>query len=516
MENNGIKKQRESYFEIKNIEKEYPGVQALDGVSLEVNKNDIIGFAGENGAGKSTLLKIIAGVEPPHSGEMYRNGKLYKPRNFREANLLGVSMVFQEQNLVPNLTVYENLFLSHESNFQQKGFLNRKKMIASAEKHLANFGLDIDPKKEIIKYSFHERQMLEIIRAFVVSEMYNIDTPLILLDEPTAGLQEKERDLLLEKIQNFAERSTIIFVSHRLSELIETCNRITVLKDGKVVSEVDPKTTTEEEIHPMMVGRLLKGDTYNVQEQRELDQEQSDIVLDVSDLGSKNEYESVNLTLKRGEILGIGGLLGSGKKEVGEILYGIGEYDHGKITINDEDVEKPNIRKMIDAKIGYVPSDRKELGIIGTLSVKWNLVLPTLKEISSNRVFVDKKKEKKLVKDGIQKFKIKAHENDFCYALSGGNQQKIVLTKWIMKDLDVLILNNPTRGIDVGAKEEIYMFLREAAKNDLAIILITDDLPELIGLSNLIIIMKDGQIVSKFDAGKDNKPSEEELVQHMV
>jgi ribose transport system ATP-binding protein len=505
------------YFEVKGIQQKYPGIHALKGIDLKINRNDIIGFAGENGAGKSTLLRIISGVEKPYKGEMKSYGSKYSPLSFREANLLGVSMVFQEQNLVPDLSVYENLFLSHEERFQKSGILNRRRMINTAAKYLAKFELELDPKMELLNCSFHEKQMLEIIRAFAIADIYHIETPLILLDEPTAGLPERERELLLNNIKSFTSRATFIFVSHRLSELMSTCNRIVVLKDGEFVGEVDPNKTTEKDIHPMMVGRTLSGDTYDVEHQKPLqDIELEDSVLQVSGLSSKNEYDSVDIKLRPGEILGVGGLLGSGKKALGEILFGVGEHDEGQITVNGKVVEKPNIRKMIQNKIGYVPSERKDLGIIDTMDVTQNLSLPNLKELNKKFIFLDKRKENSIVEKGIKQFRIKAKKDDLCYSLSGGNQQKIVLTKWMIKDLNILILNNPTRGIDIGAKEEIYTFIREAAKRKLAILLITDDLLELIGLSNRIIIMKDGVIASEFVAEKGQKPSEEELVRHMV
>ncbi len=504
-------------FEIKDIQQKYPGVHALKGINLTINKNDIIGFAGENGAGKSTLLKIISGVEKPAEGEMFSYGKSYKPESFREANILGVSMVFQEQNLVPDLTVYENLFLSHEEKFEKRGILNRRKMISKAQEYLKNFELKIDPKQEVKTCSFHERQMLEIIRAFAISEIYHIDTPLILLDEPTSGLPEKERALLLEKIKYFSGKACFIFVSHRLSELMTTCNRIVVLKDGELIGEVNPETTTEDSIHPMMVGRVLSGDTYNTHTQKSLEEIKNEkTVLEIEALSSQEEYESVSIKLRAGEILGIGGLLGSGKKELGEILFGIGKYDTGQIKINNKPIEKPNIRRMIHNHIGYVPSERKNFGIIDTLNVRHNLSLPNLKALRGKIALLNKQKEKTMVQNSISKFRIKAKAEDLCYSLSGGNQQKIVLSKWLAKDLDVLILNNPTRGIDIGAKEEIYTFIREAANKKMAIILITDDLLELIGLSNRIIIMKDGRIESEFEAEKDRKPSEEVIVKYMV
>ncbi len=504
------------YFETKAIDKKYPGVHAVNTLSLTIRSGEILGLAGENGAGKSTLLKIIAGVEQPNSGSMFLKGKEFRPHSFRQANMLGVSMVFQEQNLIPNLRVYENMFLSHEERFQRYGVLNRKAMISLAEKYLKTFELDLDPGKPVGEYSFHQRQMLEIIRAFAVSDMYGVSTPLILLDEPTAALPDEERKLLIEKIRIYARKSVIVFVSHRLSELMDLCDRIAVLRDGQLVGEVLPSTSTEKDIHKLMVGRELSVDLYHVEEQRER-KEKDETVLSASKLSVKGEYEGVDLEVHKGEILGIGGLLGSGKKALGESLFGIGKTDTGTVVVNGTKVVHLNISKMIKQRVGYVPEERKQYGVIYPFSVRWNISLASLQGLTSGPFhLMSRRKERLLVDRAITHFEIKARSTDPAYALSGGNQQKVVLAKWMVKNLDILILDNPTRGIDVGAKEDVYRFIREMALDGLAVILITDDLLELIGLSNRIIIMKDGVIAAVVDAESANKPSEEELVGYMV
>ncbi|MCD6359018.1 MAG: sugar ABC transporter ATP-binding protein [Dehalococcoidia bacterium] len=516
MNHSEVPVERNIYFETRGIDKQYPGVHAVDAFSLAIKKGEILGLAGENGAGKSTLLKIIAGVEHPDSGVMLLKGKEFRPRSFRHANMLGVSMVFQEQNLVPNLRVYENMFLSHEEHFQRYGVLNRKALIARAKEYLETFELDINPNRPLSRYSFHQRQMLEIIRAFVISDMYGVETPLILLDEPTAALPDEERELLIEKIRVYAQKAVIVFVSHRLSELTDLCTRIAVLRDGELVGEVTPSTSTEKDIHKLMVGRELSADLYRVEEQGKRDETQ-EAVLNVEGLSVKGEYEEVNLEVYKGEIVGIGGLLGSGKKELGESLFGIGKTNNGTITINGIRITHPTVGRMIRHRVGYVPAERKQHGVIYLLPVGWNISITSLRDLVSKPFhLLSKKKEDSLIDEAIARFGIKARKTDPCYSLSGGNQQKVVLAKWMVKNLDILILDNPTRGIDVGAKEEIYTFIREMARAGLAIVLITDDLLELIGLSNRIIIMKDGAILAVRDAASDNKPSEEELVKHMV
>ena len=505
-----------AYFETRSLDKKYPGVHALDSLSLKVRKNEILGLAGENGAGKSTLLKIISGVEAPDSGQMFLDGKEYRPYNFRQANILGVSMVFQEQNLISNLRVYENMFLSHEERFRRLGFLNRKLMITQTQKYLDSFELKIDASRQLSNYSFHERQMLEIVRAFIISDMYGVGTPVVLLDEPTAALPDEEREILIEKIRVYSERAVAVFVSHRLSELTDLCDRIAVLRDGKLVGEVIPSSSTETDIHTLMVGRTLSKDLYRVHEQRE-DTLKEDVVLDVKDLSVRGEFEGVTFTLGKGEILGVGGLLGSGKTELGETIFGIGKVDSGQITINGSAVKKPTISKMMQHKVGYVPAERKEHGLIYLLPVGWNMSLPSLNRVSHGPLGVlNEKKERALIDGAMERFAVKAKPADTCYSLSGGNQQKVVVAKWMVKNLDILILDNPTRGIDVGAKEEIYEFIREIANKGVSILLITDDLLELIGLSNRIMIMKDGVVSMVMGAASEDKPSEEELVKHMV
>ncbi|MFW6122129.1 MAG: ATP-binding cassette domain-containing protein, partial [Petrotogales bacterium] len=287
------------------------------------------------------------------------------------------------------------------------------------------------------------------------------------------------------------------------------------LKDGKMVGEVNPECCEEKDIHPLMVGRTLSSDTYRIHEQREMTGKEKS-VLKARDLSKQGICKSVSVEVKEGEILGIGGLIGSGKKVLGEILFGIKKRDKGEIIVDGHPVKKLNIQNMTKLSVGYVPAERKDFGIINLATVGENITITRLDEFSNSLGILDFKKENKLIEEGIEKFRIKAKKGDVCYSLNGGNQQKIVLTKWIMKNLDLLILDNPTRGIDVGAKEEIYAFIREAAKNNLAIILISDDLLELIGLSNRIAVMKDGKVLQIVDAGKNKKPTEKELVKDMV
>ncbi len=502
-------------FEAKNIVKSFPGILALDNVDIHLREKEIIGIAGENGAGKSTLLKIIAGIFRQDSGEMFLRSVKYSPNNYREASSLGVSMVFQEQALVPSIYVYENLFLSHENKFTVCGFLDKRRMIAEARSAIDGLNLDIDPTKLTWNYSFNERQMIEICKAFTVSKLLGIKMPIILLDEPTSGLSDQKIEILFNKIREYSDMASFMFISHRLSELMELCDRIYILKDGRSINVIDPRQSTETNLHEFMVGR--KKDSFFYKEDLQL-QNVGSRLLEVNDLSKERCFSNVSFDLSEREILGIGGVVGCGKHRLALCLAGLEGFNQGRIKVSGKSIKKPTLKKMMRFGLGYVPSDRKTEGIIGYLPVTWNLTLPSISNIKLWKFpLLNLKKEKELTRDYISKFSIKvARLNSLCFSLSGGNQQKVLLAKWVVKKLKVLILDNPTRGIDVGAKEEIYTILRDLTKNGLSVVLITDDLLELIGLSNRIIIMKDGIVTKECASIPDNKPSEKELVSYMV
>ncbi len=506
----------EILFKAEGITKQFPGVRALNNVNVEIRKNEILGLSGENGAGKSTLMKIIAGVYLKDNGRMLLKGRDYNPMNYREGTSLGISMVFQEQNLVPNLYGYENIFLSHEKFFIRKnGILDSKAMIEKTRDYFKQFEIDADPAKKVSSYSFHQRQLVEIVRAFMISELYGISHPLILLDEPTAALSEKERELLFSKIKKYSDSATFCLISHRLSEMMSYCSRILVLKDGELVGEVDPEKSEEHDLHTMMVGREVSRDIYGIS--RQFDEYTDETVMELKGLNLPGKYENIDIKLNKGMILGVGGLVGCGKRELGKAIYGIDEYQSGEVLIKNDPVKKGAISAMVSRRVGYIPAERKGYGIIEYLPVSWNISLPSIFSLVNKALMkINRKKENALIEKYIKRFRIKASPEDMCFSLSGGNQQKVVLAKWIAKNLDIIILDNPTRGVDVGAKEEIYSLLREIVKEGVSVLMITDDLLELIGLSNRIIIMKEGRITDVREAGRQSKPTEKELVRYMV
>lgn len=506
----------EKIFEAKNLSKNFPGVRALNNVSLEINAGEVVGLVGENGAGKSTLLNIMSGLYKQDNGNMFLRGEEFSPNDYHTATMRGVSRVFQELALVPNLTVYENLFLSHESLFSKWGVLDKKKMIAKSKTILSKLHLDIDPTKRVNQYDFSMKQAIEIAKACSISsELFKVAVPLILLDEPTTSLTSEEMEDFFSLINKLKNSVSFVFVSHRLSEILRICDRVYVLKDGEVVDMVYPQRVNEKILHELMVGRKRDEDYY-----KETDQvaKFGKTVLSVKNLTKKASFKDVSFEIKSGEIVGIGGVIGSGKAELGRAIAGALKVDGGELEFNGVELRNKGLRNLITKGLGYIPGERTEEGIIGKFTIKWNISLASLNDVIGNRIgLLDLNKEKEIARKFIKRLSVKAKdENIECDKLSGGNQQKVVLCKWLMRDMKLLVLDNPTRGIDPGAKEEIYELFRELTGSGLAIIIITDELLELIGISNRVLIMKDGKISAEVDSTFGNKPTEQQLVSCMV
>lgn len=507
---------KDNLFEAKGLTKSFPGVNALTNVDITISAGEVVGLVGENGAGKSTLLNIMSGLYKQDSGQMFLYGKDFAPKDYHSATMQGVSRVFQELALVPNLSVYENIFLSHENLFSTFGVLNKRKMIVKANEILSHLHLEIDPTKPVEEYPFSIKQAIEIAKACSLSsELFGIDVPLILLDEPTSSLTQDEIKEFYSLLQKMKSKASFVLISHRLSEILQMSDRIYVMKDGQIVDNVNPDEIEEKKLHELMVGRKRDEDYYQEHDQL-FDFDTT--VLSVKNFTRRNEFENINFEVRAGEIVGIGGVIGSGKAELGKALFGCVRVDHGSMTLSGLDVTNQSIGKMISMGIGYIPEERTTEAIIGGFSVNWNISLASLWDLVGNRMgLLQLKKEKENAKEYIQRFSIKAQdETTECGTLSGGNQQKVVLAKWLMRSLKVIILDNPTRGIDPGVKEEIYKLFRQLAKQGLAIVIITDELLELIGVSNRILVMKDGKLTSEIDGSFGNKPTEKELVSYMV
>lgn len=502
-------------FSAKNIAKSFHGTQALKGVDLEVNKGEVVGLIGENGAGKSTLLKIIIGVQPQSSGEMTMNGKSYVPKTPMDANAMGIGMVFQEQSLITNLTVGQNIFFGYERDFRKVIYVDWKKMYKEAQRALDNVGAaGISPRKKVLDYNFATRQMIEIAKVVNVSLKSGAENCLILLDEPTSLLNEEEVKALFREIKKLtAMGHSVIFVSHRLDEVLEITDRIYVYKDGMGVGTVDTKEADERKLYEMMVGRTTTTEYYKVDQQREPDEE---VVLECKDLGLSGVFKHVSFKLHQGEILGIAGVVGSGKEAICSVLCGDDVATNGEYYLRGKRVAFKNPHQALKNQVLMVPKERLVEGVVNSLSVAENISMSQLKKPSAGP-FVSNKKTKKQTVKWIDKLRIKTMGyEELVVQLSGGNQQKVVFARALASECDILILNHPTRGVDVGAKEEIYSLIREMVNQGKSIILLGDTLDECISMSNRVLVMKDGLITGELESPADNKISQVDVVTLMM
>jgi ribose transport system ATP-binding protein len=494
------------------LSKNFGSVQALKNVSVEVRKGEVVGLVGENGAGKSTLMRILAGVQQPNAGELKRDGAVFRFADPRDAAALGIGMVFQEQSLLLNLSVAENLFLGQEGEFIRFGLMNWKKLNAAARRQLEKVGLTLNPSIRAAELSFASRQMVELAKALALEDRVSRDL-VILLDEPTSVLEQAEIDILFARVRALKSRASFVFVSHRLDEVLALSDRIYVMKDGAVVGEMPVAEASVPALHQMMVGRGLHSEYY-----RETDQiaPQDTVVLEASGLAAGPHYRDVDLKLRKGEVLGIAGVIGSGREELIRTFFGFQPHTAGTLKIDGEAVHLKTPADAVSRGIAYIPRERRVEGLVMFLSVATNITLGRLDSVMANGV-IDHGRERALALDWIRNLSIKTTGPDaLCLSLSGGNQQKVVLAKWLQAKSRVLILDHPTRGLDVGAKEEVYRLIREICAQGAAVILTADTLEETIGLSHTILVMRDGQVTARFEAAAGAKPAQIDLIEHMV
>lgn len=477
---------KESIMEVKGVTKRFPGVLALDNVHLNLRRGEVLALIGENGAGKSTLMKILLGSYKLDSGEMEFKGEKYSPNSPADALKKGISMIHQEISLIPSMTVSENIWIGRESNFTSFGVLSTKKRLEATEKLLSELEIDVDPDAEVAELSVASMQLVEVARAV----SYNSD--IIIMDEPTSALTNKEIDTLYKIIRSFSAKGTsIIFISHKLEELFTICDRVTVLRDGQYVDTKNIAEITQDELVCMMVGRELT----NMYPKEEV--EFGDIVLEVKNLTHDGYFKNINFSVRKGEILGFCGLMGAGRTEIMQSIFGIDKISSGEILLNGVKINNKTTKHAIEHKIAMVTEDRLRRGAIHKLSVKVNMSISYLEKICSFG-FVKEKAEQEDCNKMVSAMGIKISSvNQEIGLLSGGNQQKVIIGKWLLTEPDVLILDEPTRGIDVASKAEIYKLIGKLAKQGKAILMISSELPEVMGISDRILVVRDGQIVAE-------------------
>ena len=486
-----------SILEFKNISKYFPGVKALDNISFKAYGGEVLAFLGENGAGKSTLLKVLNGDYQPTSGEYLLDGIQKHFHTPHEAIKEGISVIYQERQILLELSVAENIYLGRMPA-NKLGVIDTSKANQMAKKIIKDFGLPISPTTKVKDLSIAYQQMVEIMKAYSRENL-----KVICFDEPTASLSDAEIECLFEVIEKLKKQGKIvIYVSHRMSEIQRMADKVAIFKDGHYVDTVVTKEVAEKELIKMMVGRDL-GDIFK---NLDRDKKIGDVLLEVKNVSSDYVRE-VSFTLRKGEVLGFSGLVGAGRTELMRAIIGADKMKTGEVYLEGKKIINRSPKDAVDNGIVLVPEDRKLQGILSNLSVSGNINMALLEKNSNKLGVIDNKKEKQEAEKGINDFKIKTPSPDKkIVELSGGNQQKCIVARWIATNPKVLILDEPTKGIDVGAKSEFYNMICEFAKQGLGVILISSELPEVIGLSDRVIVMKSLRIsgeVSREEATED-------------
>lgn len=482
-------------IEMKGIDKSFGSNQVLKDAGFVLADGEVHALMGENGAGKSTLMKILTGVYTKDAGTIYVDGREVNYKNLQEAEKAGIVFIHQELNVLYDLTVEENLFIGKEIK-GKFGFCNQKAMRKKAEEALGRLGVHISPAEVMSNLSVGQQQMIEICKALMV------DAKVIIMDEPTAALTQSETLVLFDVIRSLKKQGiSIVYISHRMEEIFELCDRISVLRDGTYIGTKNISETNMNEIVKMMIGREI-GERYPVRNCKI-----GDTVLKVKDLTSSGVFHNVSFEVKAGEVLGVSGLMGAGRTEIMQAIFGNLHCDSGSIEINGKEVHIKSPIQAMKCGIGFITEDRKVEGLMLEESIEKNIALANLPRVSNHHV-MDRKKEDDLVKKGIEELHIKCFGPDHeCNNLSGGNQQKVVFAKWIYTDPKILILDEPTRGVDIGAKKEIYTIINELAAKGVAIIMVSSELPEVLGMSDRIMVVREGEvrgIIGREEANQEN------------
>jgi len=480
----------EALLELKNIVKTFPGVIALSNMHFNLKSGEIHSICGENGAGKSTLMKVITGVYMPNAGEIILDGEIQNFNNPQDAFKKGISIVYQETSLFEEMTVLENLFLCHE--IQKKVFgiipvIDYKAMRLEVKKIFDILNMKIDPDVKIKDLGMAQKQMVEIAKALTFK------SKILILDEPTASLSQREVDALFDVIRNLKNKGVgIVYISHRLEEIFELCDRVTVIRDGQYVSTKDVSQTDKDSLVSDMVGRSMSS--YYPKNDTQIGEK----VFEVKGLSLDGLLKDINFTVNKGEILGFSGLAGSGRTELAQAICGLIKKSSGDLYLNGEKLKVNSYNEAMNNGIVYVSEDRGKYGLVVDMSIKHNITMPQLKKVSK-LTFINPKIEEKIATRYMKDVDVKAPDTDFLVTnLSGGNQQKVSVSKALALNPKLLILDEPTRGVDVGAKAEIHKIISELTSKDLTIIMISSELPELLGMCDRIYVMKEGHIAGCF------------------
>lgn len=480
--------ERKVLLEAKEVVKTFPGVKALDRVQLKLHEGEVVALVGENGAGKSTFMNILLGSLKMDSGELYLKGKPYQPHNPAQALESGVSMIHQELTLIPEMTVDENIWLGREKLYENCGYLNLKKRMKATRDLLNEYGIDLDPEKQVEHLSVAQMQQVELVRAL------SYDADVIIMDEPTSSFTTKEIEQLYKIIKILTGRKKgIIFITHKLDEIFTACDTAVVLRDGQYIATKSTEDVDRDKLIGLMVGRTVSN-LYPKNEAKI-----QDVILEVKNLSRKGYFEDVSFSVRAGEVLGFCGLIGAGRSEVMECIFGMEKKTAGEIYLHQKKVDIRIPRDAIRHKIAMVTEDRRDKGLMHMQSVKFNMSISYLDQIVKG-CFVDQKTETKDCMETAESVRIKMTGlSQGAGQLSGGNQQKVIIGRWLLTQPDVFILDEPTRGIDIGAKAEIYKLIMEMAQQGKAIIVVSSELPELMGICDRAIIMSRGKITGEVD-----------------
>lgn len=476
----------EYILKVRNIDKSFPGVRALCEVNFDLKKGEVHALIGENGAGKSTLVKILSGAYKKDSGTIEFDGELVNINSPKESELLGISIIYQELNLIKRISVAENIYLGRQP--KKSGVIQWKKMYSDAEALFSSFDVNIDVSKDVRELTIAQQQIVEIFKAV------SINSKIVIMDEPTSSLTETETKILFNVIKSLQDKGiATIFITHRLHEAMEISDRLTVLRDGCLVGTKDVNGLTKSEIIKMMIGREL------TQQFPDRNVQLGEEVLRVENISNHSKVDDVSFNLRKGEVLGLAGLVGAGRTDLVRILFGADKSTQGKIFIHNKRVRINHPKQAVKKSLAFVTENRKEEGLFLSLPLSHNIVSVAIDKIKKYRI-LNFNKEKEYSEKYVKELRISTPSiNQPVVYLSGGNQQKVVLSKWLLSDAEILILDEPTRGIDVGAKREIYEIINILAEMGKAIIFVSSEMEEILGVSDRIIVMHEGRITGELN-----------------